>query len=203
MGELNNNDPVTVWIESLKQQDDDSARQIWERYFDKLIHLARRKLGNYRREYDEEDAVLSAFNSFFVGVKQNRFPDLNDRDNLWRILVVITARKAVAQKRRQFTDKRGKGMVAGESVFVDGQGDQRNIAEFLGVEPTEQLAMEVAEQFRHLLDSLQDDTLREIATLKMEGHSTPEIAKKYNCSRRSIERKLQRIQNKWERADED
>jgi ECF sigma factor len=36
---------------------------------------------------DEEDVVQNAFHSFFQGLARGRFPQLNDRDNLWRLLV--------------------------------------------------------------------------------------------------------------------
>jgi hypothetical protein len=42
-----------------------------------------------RRAADEEDVVQDAFHSFFRGVSAGRFPQLNDRDNLWRLLVAI------------------------------------------------------------------------------------------------------------------
>ena len=46
------------------------------------------------RGTDEEDIVQNAFHSFFQGVANGRFlSQLDDRDNLWRLLVVITARK--------------------------------------------------------------------------------------------------------------
>jgi hypothetical protein len=47
-----------------------------------------------RRVADEEDVALSAFDSFCAGAERGRFPDLKDRDNLWALLVTITARKA-------------------------------------------------------------------------------------------------------------
>ena len=46
-----------------------------------------------RRASDEEDVALSAFQSFYQGIARGRFPQLEDRDNLWRLLITITARK--------------------------------------------------------------------------------------------------------------
>ena len=83
---------VTEWLQSLKQGDGHAESKIWNAYFERLVRMARQKLGPVKRHYDEEDAALSAFNSFFEGVKAGRFPDLNDRDNLWKLLVVITVR---------------------------------------------------------------------------------------------------------------
>ena len=58
---------------------------------------------------DEEDAALSAFESLYAGLANGKFPQLNDRDDLWRLLVVITSRKVLLQARRQLRQKRGGG----------------------------------------------------------------------------------------------
>src|SRR5262245_30927846 len=42
---------------------------------------------------DEEDVVISALNSFFAGVEGERYPELNSREDLWRLLSTITKRK--------------------------------------------------------------------------------------------------------------
>jgi len=56
---------VTRWIAALKAGDEDAATRIWERFFPKLMHLARDRLSPAtRRVYNEEDAALSAFRSF-------------------------------------------------------------------------------------------------------------------------------------------
>src|SRR5207237_10567463 len=87
---------VTRWIGDLKAGGDSAAQHLWERYFHRLVHFARARLRAARRAgaiADEEDAALSAFDSFCRGAAQGRFPDLADRDGLWRLLVVITLRK--------------------------------------------------------------------------------------------------------------
>src|SRR5438445_1726432 len=84
---------VTRWVTALKGGDAAAAQPLWERYHRQLVSLARQKLQfARRRSADEDDIVQNAFHSFFRGVSHNRFPQLNDRDNLWRLLVVITAR---------------------------------------------------------------------------------------------------------------
>ena len=60
---------------------------------------------------DEEDAALSAFDSLCAGLARGQFPQLADRDDLWRLLVVITTRKVQAQARRRLRQKRGGGQV--------------------------------------------------------------------------------------------
>ena len=85
---------VTGWIDRLKGGDPAAAQRLWQSYFRRLVGLARHKLqGAPRRAADEEDVALSAFDSFCRGAEQGRFPQLHDRDNLWRLLVCITDRK--------------------------------------------------------------------------------------------------------------
>lgn len=194
-------DSVTLWITRLKRGYALAAQEIWNRYFAQLVRQARRKLDPIpRRAADEEDVALSAFRSFCTGVDEGRFPQLNDRHDLWRVLVTITARKAVALLRREHRRKRGGGRIRGESIFVqpdDSQGEQ-GIAQVLGDEPTPEFAAQVAEEYQRLLVSLDDDALRQIAVWKMEGWSTQEICEKLGCSTRTVERKLERIRAIWQ-----
>ena len=86
---------VTQWIERLKAGDPGAAQKLWERYFRRLVGLARQKLrAAPRRAADEEDVALSAFDSFCRGAGQDCFPRLHDRLDLWQLLVLLTARKA-------------------------------------------------------------------------------------------------------------
>jgi DNA-directed RNA polymerase specialized sigma24 family protein len=129
-----------------------------------------------------------------------RFPQVEDREDLWKLLLTITARKVTAQKRRHFAAKRGGGQVRGESVFVRANDDREancGIGEVLGSSPTPELAHMLAEDCRQLLDSLGDESLRQVATLSLEGYTTVEIADKLGCVRRTVERKLERIRDKW------
>src|SRR4051812_6880703 len=86
---------VTTLLERLKSGDHEAARLLWQRYYPRLVALARQKLkGAAPRVADEEDAALTAFDSFCRRAEQGQFPDLKDRDGLWALLVVLTARKA-------------------------------------------------------------------------------------------------------------
>ena len=99
---------VTRWLGQLQEGDSAAARQLWERYFRRLVGLARKRLrGAPRRAADEEDVALSAFDSFCRAAAQRRFPRLDDRHDLWQLLVVITDRKAGALARATRRQKRG------------------------------------------------------------------------------------------------
>src|SRR4051812_18246510 len=98
---------VTRWLGQLRAGDAGAAGPQWERYFRRLVALARARLHSApRRAADEEDVALSAFDSFCRGAGQGRFPHLDDRDDLWRLLVTITARKALHLRRDEGRKKR-------------------------------------------------------------------------------------------------
>ena len=99
---------VTNWLDQLKQGEaDDLQQQLWNRYFEQLVQLARSHLQkDLCRVEDEEDAVLSALNSFFVRLEAGQFPNLNDRTSLWPLLVNITLCKTRNLYRRQSAQKR-------------------------------------------------------------------------------------------------
>jgi DNA-directed RNA polymerase specialized sigma24 family protein len=131
-------------------------------------------------------------------VAQGRFQKLDDRDGLWRLLVTITARKAVAQLRWQHYQKRGGGAVRGDSVFVG--ADDSNPAGFeqvFGREPSPEVAAAVAEEFGRLFDVLEEPTLRLVAYMKFEGFTNEDIARSLDCAVGSVERKLARIRKAW------
>ena len=190
---------ITRWVTALKEGDAAAAQPLWERYHRRLVGLAREKLRGARRQIaDEEDVVQSAFNSFFQGVAKGQFPQLGDRDNLWRLLVVITARKALDQLAAEHAQRRGGGTISGQSRITTGAvSEETAIDEMVGDEPTPEFAAQVAEQYQRLLDLLGDDTLRRVAVWKMEGLTTDEVAERLNCSRRTVARKLETIRIIW------
>jgi DNA-directed RNA polymerase specialized sigma24 family protein len=192
---------VTHWIAQLRAGDAAAAQQLWERYFRRLVGLARQRLGALpRRAADEEDVALSAFDSFCRGLEQGRFPGLADRDNLWQLLVTITARKALQLRRHERRQKRGGGNVRGDSALhfgAEAADEEADLEQVIGNEPTPEFAAQTAEECQRLLARLPDQGLRSVAVWKMEGHSNEEIAAKLGCVPRTVERKLGLIRTLW------
>jgi DNA-directed RNA polymerase specialized sigma24 family protein len=189
---------VTRWIGPLRRGDEEAAQRVWAAYFGRLVDLARARLrGAPRRAADEEDVALSAFDSFCRGAARGRFPRLDDRDDLWQLLVVITVRKAIDLTRREGRQRRGAGRVTG---LADLGGPE--VDAVVGSEPSPELAAQVADECRRRLAMLGNETLRSIALWKMEGFTNDEIAAKLGCVRFTVVRKLQAIRRAWSEDEE-
>jgi DNA-directed RNA polymerase specialized sigma24 family protein len=192
---------ITQWFKGLRLGDRQGVGPLWDRYIGKMIRLARATLRakvRCRTVADEEDVAVSAFETFRRGVEGGRFPDLNSRDDLWRLLAVITVRKARAQARWQRRAKRGGGRVLREVDLAAAGADVRGGLDGLhNPESGPEFAALAAEELRRLLDLLGDDSLRRIAVWRLEGFTSEEIAGRLGCARRTVARRLELIRKLW------
>jgi DNA-directed RNA polymerase specialized sigma24 family protein len=188
---MNPEGSITRLIGLAKAGEPEAAGRLWEAYFGKMVAVARRKLAAApRAATDEEDAALSAFNSFWDGARRNQFPRLTDRAGLWPLLVAITANKCADYVRRSGRGKRGGGAVAA-AVAID---------QVVGREPTPEFVCELADLLTRLLgrlDATGDPALRRVAALRLGGSTPAEIADELGCARRTVERKLDLIERCW------
>jgi DNA-directed RNA polymerase specialized sigma24 family protein len=184
---------VTRLIGMLKEGDRAAAQSLWDTYFRRIVGLARARLRNSSpRIADEEDVALSAFDSVYRRVERGQFPQLEDRDDLWQILFVVTVRKAINLVHYQGRKSRGAGKV---DSFSDLDGAE--VEAVLSAEPTPEFAAQMTEECQALLDRLPDPTLRSVALWKMEGYTHAEIADKLGCVEQTVTRKLRAIRELW------
>ncbi len=189
---------ITHWIHEVKGGNRDAVQHLWERYFSRLVALAKASIdSSSRRVSDEEDVAAQVFESFWKAAESGRFPDLSDRDSLWRLLVKMTGRRVIDRHRRQNRQRRGGGRVRGESVFQQhADREQQALADVIGLEPTPEFVVMMREQVVGLLNLLGNDELRQLALAKMEGRTNKEIAVDLDCSERTVERRLKLIRAK-------
>jgi len=208
---MTTHESVTEWLEQLKNGDSYAPQLLWQRYVERLVRVAARKLAKApRRVADEADVVNAAFESFLRGVEAGRFARLNDRHDLWQVLCVLTERRAVDQRRRQEALKQGGCEVRGDSAFDDQAphpSAPQGFSDLVDSQPTPEFAAQVTDEFEHLLHQLDDEELRGIAIAKMEGYTNREIASLLDISERTVERRLSLIRQIWkaytdERPDE-
>lgn len=188
--------PVTDWISQLADDDQEAAERLWAHFSARVKNLARQQLDpRTRRIYDEQDAANSAFHSLCRGIQDGRFDQVTDRDSMWGLLAVITARKVSAQQRSEHRQKRGGGQVRGDSVFA--QFGVKGLDAVTGDEPTPEFEAVFTETCDRLMESLDDPMLNRIAMLKFEGHRNTEVAQEIGRTRRTVERKLEEIRRIW------
>jgi DNA-directed RNA polymerase specialized sigma24 family protein len=197
---MSSDEGVTQWVERLKAGDRAVVQALWQRYYGRLVGLARKKLGDLpRRARDEEDVALSAFDSFVRGAEKGRFPRLEDREDLWQVLVMITCRKAVDVMVHEGRDKRNWRRVAGKPEDPAAIGAM--LRKMLASDPDPAFACEVADECRRLLGELPDDEVRQVALRKMEGFTNKEIADQLSIGEVTVGRRLALIRKTWAREE--
>lgn len=179
---------VTTWLAGVKDGDDAAVQCLWERYYARLLGLARSILeGSAKRIGDEEDVAVSAFKSFYFRAAAGKFPKLDDRDDLWKLMMTITVRKAFRARRKGSPQRTGQNLDAVDDYLVS-------------QEPSPEMAAMVTNEFQRLLGQLDDDQLSAVALAKLEGYTNKEIASQLGRSLSHVERKLRVIRRIW--ADE-
>jgi DNA-directed RNA polymerase specialized sigma24 family protein len=191
---------VSQWLDQLQAGERAAVGKLWQRYWHRLVEEARRRLRNRPRvPADAEDVALSAFDSFCRSAENGRFPSLEDRDDLWCLLVTIARRKVNRLVEQELAQKRGGGAVRSVTdATAAGPGSEETpLARLISAEPSPELAAQVAEEYERRLDQLPGADLRVIAQLKMEGYTTEEIARELDCAPHTVTRKLRRIRGLW------
>jgi DNA-directed RNA polymerase specialized sigma24 family protein len=178
---------ISSWIERLRHSDPQAAARLWEQFFERMVAVARQRLGDRpRRAGDEEDAALSAFADFTRAMQAGRFPDLRDRDGLWALLLSFTENKAREQRRDEQRQRRGGGRPA-----LPLTGEMPDDAP-----PPDEVAA-FQDQLAWLLGQLVSDEVRQVALLRLQGHGNDEIALRMGCSRATVERRIRLVRESW------
>ncbi len=174
---------VDLW----RAGDQKAAQALFDRYADRLLALARRRLSQrLASRVDAEDVVQSVFRTFFVRAKEGQY-QLQHQDDLSKLLVRITVHKTLRQVEFHKAAKRDPGL---ETAQADPSHDR--LQEVLDGEPTPEAAVAFVDQLEHFMAKLRPDE-REILELRMQGLSNEEIAKKLGTYDRKIRRVLERV----------
>lgn len=185
---------ITWFFGQLRQGDDVALGALWERFFPRLMGLARRVLANRpQRAAGAEDVVQEALVSFWRRAHAGEFASVVDRDHLWQLLAQFTVFKARHQVRHENAQKRGGGRVRDEGGLAD-RSHPQVLAELAWRHSTDDIDLHAAELVDHL-----PPELREFAVLHLLGHGTAEIAEILDCTQRKVQRKLEVVRLTWAR----
>jgi eukaryotic-like serine/threonine-protein kinase len=160
--------------------DSRAAAAIFDRYVQRLLALARSRIGHkLRRRIDAEDVVQSAYRSFFVHAKSEEYL-LTRSGDLWRLLAGITLNKLYGQVERHTAARRSINREDPESHFV-------NAVEVPEPMPSEAVA--IIEQLRLVSERL-TSAERAVLTARLQGRTVEEIGEMIEKSPRTVRRLL-------------
>ncbi len=196
-------DSVSELIREFKQHSSEQAAQdIYDRYIGRLTRWAKHLLCHGpRRVADEEDVAAQAIAGVLEGIKKGRFLELDDRDDLWQVLLMLVNRRA-ADHLRKYAREASAGP-AQSPVEDDSEASAReppSIHQVADGEPTPEEVHELVETLRGRLRQLPSDRHRLIAVGKLEGRTDAAIAALLDCTTRTVQNALQAIRRAWETA---
>ncbi len=193
---------VTECLDRAKQGESYAQYQLWERYLHRLLTLARDRLrGRCDQMTEPDDVAQIVFNDFLRGIERGRFQQMDSRDDLWQVLVMLTRRKSVNARRRGSAKKRNPNLAcaSGNGVGADA-GVEHWLDSLISKDPTPLEAVLLTEEVECRISVLENEKLQHIAIAKMRGFNNQDIAIQLGCSLRSVERKLSIIRRKWAEA---
>ncbi len=185
------------WILNFRTSGDEGAAlSLWDRIHPRVRELARRSIARIGIPvaFDEDFVTISVFAKLFDRLRSGQLPNLNDRDGLWRLLVLMTARKANDHARISRAQKRSNGQ-NNPDVALQAVSELPDTP----LEPSIEVMME--DQCQPVLKALRDPVLETVVLLKLEGYSNVEIAEKMKYSRRTIQRMLELVKDIWGQYD--
>lgn len=179
----------------LRAGDEEAAALVFNRFTQRLIALARGRLGQrLRQKVDPEDVLQSVYKSFFLRQAQGQF-DPGNWDGLWGLLTVMTLRKCGRWVERFHTGRRNIALEVSAPPSAEGSGDDWD---HLAHGPTPLEAVRLAETVELLLQGL-DERDRAIVVLGLQGYTPSEIHDQVGCTTRTVQRVLKRVKERLQR----
>ena len=180
----------------LRAGDQAAAAEVFRRFANRLIGLARTHLDHrIRQKVDPEDVMQSALKSFFARHADGQF-DLAGWDSLWSMLVVITLRKCGHKAEYFRTAMRD---VSREQAPPTAAEDSASSWHAVAHDPTPVQAVMLAEAVEQVLQSLGDDRERQIVELSLQGFTPVETSAQVGRSERTVQRVLDRVRRRLQR----
>ncbi len=181
---------ITEWIVATREGDNAAASELWNYYFHRLMRMARSKMSQIpRTTYDEEDVAISTFQVLCSKLREGRYPDLADRDELWQLMLKVLVRKILRRAEYEAALKRTSSLT--KVIANSPAGPLINLADHRAV------SHEIGDECERLISRLDDPNLVQLVIWKLDGFTNDEIAIKMNRTRRTVQRMLALVRNLW------
>jgi len=204
MSEQESHHSVSEWLTTVNTSAGEAEtawQQLWDRYAPQVLVLACERMTHARKPLlDESDGVVDVFQDLFRGVQAGRFPRLNNRDELQRLLRTITQRRAIdAARRNGGRGHREEGESAGPATDSELSGNSP-LEQVAAASPAPEFTLVACETLAQLLDSLGDQTLRQVALMRVLAATDEEIAAAIRVSVRTVQRKVRAVAQRWQQV---
>lgn len=175
-------------IAAFKAGSESAARELFDKYCERLMALARRRIGTRMTgRIDPEDVLQSAFRTFFARVRNDEF-SFHGEDDLCKLLVRLTVRKALRQVAHHRAAKRNPEREAGH-----GDDEADLMGQIASCNPTPEMEVAVVDEIGRFVARLTVQE-REILELRLQGFTPVEVAEKLGTYDRKVRRVLDRLQ---------
>ena len=181
--DTSNRELLAAW----QRGDEQAASVLVHRYMVRLTAFARSRLSRkLSRRLDPEDAVLSAWRSFFVATGNGRLTVPGD-DDIWPLLVTMTLHKLARQATHHAAQRRDLNVERNLDL-------QRDWQAAVARDPSPEEAAVLVDEIEFLMTAL-EPVDRDVLTRRLRGESQADIAKAIKSSERSVGRSLHRIRS--------
>jgi RNA polymerase sigma-70 factor (ECF subfamily) len=170
-------------IRRVRAGDQQAAAELVRTYEPAIRRVVRLRLRDdrLRRQFDSMDVCQSVLASFFVRVALGQY-ELEQAGHLVNLLTKMAQYKVADQARRQRTECRDLGRIAGGVALASGVADR-------GDGPEQQVALdELLEEFRSRLSPEE----AQLAELRAQGRGWEEIAAELGDSPEALRKRLTR-----------
>lgn len=171
-------------IHRLRAGDEEAAGELHRRYANRVYGLVSSQMADrLRRQVEPEDIVQSVFKSIFRGVISGGY-NAPEGGSIWHLIAIVAMHKVRRNATKRLVQKR------------DSRREQPlESPEAIGLissESPEEFEVAVKEALECLLPIEQS-----VAMLRIQGYQVEEISQHIDRSRRSVERILQNIREKF------
>ncbi len=194
---MDDSNDFDLLLAAARSGDETAMQRLVSQYEPELRIVARHRLGPALRPHlDTIDLVQSVHRSLLIGLRANRF-DISSPEKLIGLAVTIVRRKAAKHWRHLKRQQRLSSQDEAGDDFVDTmlslQTPQTDV-------PADVATQEVLAQWLAGLDNIE----KQLITMRLEGHSTAEVAKALELDPDVLRVKLSRLRKRLrERGFED
>jgi RNA polymerase sigma-70 factor (ECF subfamily) len=179
----------TALLRRWREGEPSAAPQLYHRYVRELVRLADRHLSRkVARRADGEDVVQSVFRTFFRRSARGEFV-IDDTNQLWRLLVTLTLRKARATARFHCAARRSVGAELPRPI--EDEWDPGVFAR----QPDPAEAVAVVDEIEATLQGL-PAVHAHVLEQRLQGASVADIAAQLGLARQSVYRIVNVLQHR-------